>query len=67
MAEFVRLRGGELNAAVTSALVGIHNVHLGRGPTSVHSNSGTSPLEGRRATSPRTRGRAGARPLDEDR
>jgi uncharacterized protein YbcI len=28
------LRGGELNAAVTSALVGIHNEHLGRGPKS---------------------------------
>ena len=27
-----RLRGGELNAAVTSALVGIHTAHLGRGP-----------------------------------
>jgi uncharacterized protein YbcI len=27
------LRGGELNAAVTSALVGIHTEHLGRGPT----------------------------------
>jgi uncharacterized protein YbcI len=26
------LTGGELNAAVTSALVGIHNEHLGRGP-----------------------------------
>ena len=26
------LRGGELNAAVTSALVGIHTDHLGRGP-----------------------------------
>ena len=26
------LRGGELNAAVTSAIVGIHNAHLGRGP-----------------------------------
>lgn len=26
------LRGGELNAALTSALVGIHNEHLGRGP-----------------------------------
>jgi uncharacterized protein YbcI len=26
------LQGGELNAAVTSALVGIHNAHLGRGP-----------------------------------
>lgn len=26
------LRGGELNAAVTSALVGIHNEYLGRGP-----------------------------------
>jgi uncharacterized protein YbcI len=32
MAESERLQGGELNAAVTSALVGIHNVHLGRGP-----------------------------------
>jgi uncharacterized protein YbcI len=28
------LRGGELNAAVTSALVGIHTEHLGRGPAS---------------------------------
>jgi len=28
------LRGGELNAAVTSALIGIHTDHLGRGPTS---------------------------------
>jgi uncharacterized protein YbcI len=26
------LRGGELNAAITSALVGIHNQFLGRGP-----------------------------------
>ena len=26
--------GGELNAAVTSALVGIHTGHLGRGPSS---------------------------------
>ena len=26
------LRGGELNAAVTSAIVGIHTRHLGRGP-----------------------------------
>ena len=26
------LRGGELNAALTSALVGIHTAHLGRGP-----------------------------------
>ena len=34
MAESERLQGGELNAAVTSALVGIHNVHLGRGPKS---------------------------------
>ena len=25
--------GGELNAAVTSAMVGIHTDHLGRGPT----------------------------------
>jgi uncharacterized protein YbcI len=31
MAEFP-LKGGELNAAITSALVGIHNEHLGRGP-----------------------------------
>ena len=34
MAETERLRGGELNAALTSALVGIQNVHLGRGPRS---------------------------------
>jgi uncharacterized protein YbcI len=27
-----RLRGGELNAALTEALVGIHTEHLGRGP-----------------------------------
>jgi uncharacterized protein YbcI len=27
-------RGGELNAAITSALVGIHHRYLGRGPTS---------------------------------
>jgi len=27
-----QLTGGELNAAVTSALVGIHHKHLGRGP-----------------------------------
>ncbi len=27
-------RGGELNAAITSALVGIHHTYLGRGPTS---------------------------------
>jgi uncharacterized protein YbcI len=27
------LKGGELNAAVTSALVGIHQQYLGRGPT----------------------------------
>ena len=27
-----RLAGGELNAAITSAVVGIHNAHLGRGP-----------------------------------
>ncbi len=27
-----RLVGGELNAAITSALVGIHNRYLGRGP-----------------------------------
>jgi len=28
------LKGGELNAAITSALVGIHTQHLGRGPRS---------------------------------
>lgn len=28
----IPLRGGELNAAVTSALVGIQNQYLGRGP-----------------------------------
>ena len=36
------LRGGELNAAVTSALVGIHTAHLGRGPktaSTFHYNS----------------------------
>ena len=27
------LKGGELNAAITSALVGIHTEHLGRGPS----------------------------------
>lgn len=32
-----RLQGGELNAALTSALVGIHNEHLGRGPRSAYS------------------------------
>jgi uncharacterized protein YbcI len=32
MLEPKHLRGGELNAAVTSALVGIHTAHLGRGP-----------------------------------
>jgi uncharacterized protein YbcI len=32
MDESSNLRGGELNAAVTSALVGIQNEHLGRGP-----------------------------------
>jgi uncharacterized protein YbcI len=32
MSEVEPLRGGELNAAVTSALVGIHTQHLGRGP-----------------------------------
>ena len=34
MAELERLTGGELNAAVTSALVGIHTEYLGRGPKS---------------------------------
>lgn len=33
MADSQTLRGGQLNAAVTSALVGIHTEHLGRGPT----------------------------------
>src|ERR1700689_3283640 len=28
------LTGGELNAAITSAVVGIHTAHLGRGPSS---------------------------------
>ncbi len=32
MAATENLRGGELNAAVTSALVGIHTEYLGRGP-----------------------------------
>jgi uncharacterized protein YbcI len=32
--EQVHLRGGELNAALTSAIVGIHTNHLGRGPSS---------------------------------
>jgi len=32
MADPERLAGGELNAAITSALVGIHNRYLGRGP-----------------------------------
>ena len=33
-AESQRLHGGELNQAITSALVGIHNKYLGRGPKS---------------------------------
>jgi len=32
MADSEHLAGGELNAAITSALVGIHNRYLGRGP-----------------------------------
>jgi len=28
-----KLKGGELNAAITSALVGIHSEYLGHGPT----------------------------------
>jgi uncharacterized protein YbcI len=28
------VKGGELNAALTSAIVGIHTKHLGRGPSS---------------------------------
>lgn len=34
MSQLPELQGGELNAAVTSALVGIHTEHLGRGPRS---------------------------------
>jgi uncharacterized protein YbcI len=34
MVDRSRLTGGELNAAITSALVGIHTEHLGRGPRS---------------------------------
>jgi uncharacterized protein YbcI len=34
MHESRQLRGGELNAAITSALVGIHTEYLGRGPAS---------------------------------
>jgi len=33
MVDPARLTGGELNAAITSALVGIHNRYLGRGPS----------------------------------
>jgi uncharacterized protein YbcI len=33
MLEPRQLTGGELNAAITSALVGIHTEYLGRGPT----------------------------------
>jgi uncharacterized protein YbcI len=33
MSESQQLTGGELNAAVTSALVGIHTDYVGRGPT----------------------------------
>ena len=32
MGDSEQLRGGELNAAVTSALVGIHHKYVGRGP-----------------------------------
>ncbi|HVW17987.1 MAG TPA: Na-translocating system protein MpsC family protein [Solirubrobacteraceae bacterium] len=32
MAEHAPLPRGELNAAITSALIGIHTKHLGRGP-----------------------------------
>lgn len=34
LAETAPLRGGDLNAAVTSAVVGIQNKYLGRGPKS---------------------------------
>ncbi len=39
--EQMYLKGGELNAAITSAIVGIQTEHLGRGPTSastIHSD-----------------------------
>jgi uncharacterized protein YbcI len=36
-AEPVYLKGGELNAALTSAVVGIYRTHLGRGPSSASS------------------------------
>ena len=32
MSDETMLKGGELNAAITSALVGIYTEHLGRGP-----------------------------------
>ena len=32
MPDTARLTGGELNAAITKALVKIHTSHLGRGP-----------------------------------
>jgi uncharacterized protein YbcI len=35
--EQAHLRGGELNAALTSPIVGIHTNHLGRGPSSASS------------------------------
>jgi uncharacterized protein YbcI len=35
--EQVQLRSGALNAALTSAIVGIHTNHLGRGPSSASS------------------------------
>jgi uncharacterized protein YbcI len=34
MTDHTPLKGGELNAAITSALVGIHSHYLGRGPRS---------------------------------
>ena len=34
LAETAPLRGGDLNAAITSAVVGIQNKYLGRGPKS---------------------------------
>jgi uncharacterized protein YbcI len=33
-ADTVHLRGGELNAALASAVVGVYRAHLGRGPSS---------------------------------
>jgi hypothetical protein len=43
MGEPERLTGGELNAGITSSLVGIHHKYLGRGPvTATTFHYGTS-------------------------